>query len=169
MSFQHILAPTDFSTLSNDALAYAFREAKLHGATLTLMHVLQHHTHPEVHYIRGGPEMAQGMATDLGRMIPVSPPVQPTVVRRDYVEEADRELRELIPEVFSQPCHTRVEHGDPADAIVRVAEELDIDLVVMVTHGRTGLSHVLLGSVAEKVIRHAPCPVLAVRRRRVAA
>lgn len=169
MSFQHILAPTDFSALSNDALSYAFREAELHSATLTLMHVLQHHVHPEVHYIRGGPEVTHSMATDLGRTIPVTPQVEPAVVRRDYVEEADRQLRKLIPEAFLQPYHTRVEYGDPTDAIVRAAAEHDIDLIVMVTHGRTGLSHVLLGSVAEKVIRHAPCPVLAIRRRAVAA
>lgn len=169
MSFQHILAPTDFSALSNGALSYAFREAELHSATLTLMHVLQHHANPEVHYIRGGPEVARGMTTELGATIPATPVMEPVVVRRDYVEEADRQLRELIPVTFSQPYEVRVEYGDPADAIVRAAEELDSDLIVMVTHGRTGLSHVLLGSVAEKVIRHAPCPVLAIRRRAVAA
>jgi nucleotide-binding universal stress UspA family protein len=57
----------------------------------------------------------------------------------------------------------QVTAGHPADAIVRTAEELDVDLIIMATHGRTGVAHMVLGSVAEKVVRHAPCPVLTVR------
>lgn len=163
MSFQHILVPTDFSTLSNDALTYAFREAELHGAMLTLLHVLQYHEHPEVHYIRGNPALPRDVATDLGR-IPIAS-LEPVTVSRDYVEEAKQKLRGLVPPTFSQPSHTLVEHGHPADAIVQVAVEHTVDLIVMVTHGRTGLSHMWLGSVTEKVIRSAPCPVLTIRRR----
>jgi len=55
--------------------------------------------------------------------------------------------------------------GPPADTIVRVAQERGVDLIVMSTHGRTGLQHVLMGSVAEKVVRLAPCPVLTVKHR----
>ena len=58
--------------------------------------------------------------------------------------------------------------GPPADTIVRVAREHDADLIVMGTHGRTGVQHVLLGSVAEKVVRLAPCPVLTVRHKAIA-
>ncbi|MDQ2622867.1 MAG: universal stress protein, partial [Actinomycetota bacterium] len=59
----------------------------------------------------------------------------------------------------------RVTDGDAATAVLRTAEELDVELVVVATHGRTGLAHVLLGSVAERIVREAPCPVLTIRRR----
>jgi nucleotide-binding universal stress UspA family protein len=86
-------------------------------------------------------------------------------VRRDYNEEALVQLQDLVPASFTGPWKTEVATGDPANAIVQAAQDLGVDLIVMATHGRTGLQHVFLGSVAEKVIRHAPCPVLAIRYR----
>ena len=65
--------------------------------------------------------------------------------------------------IFQGTWDVEVAVGHPADTIVRVAQERGADLIVMGTHGRTGLQHVLLGSVAEKVVRLAPCPVLTVR------
>jgi universal stress protein A len=86
-------------------------------------------------------------------------------VRRDYYEEALVQLRTLVPATFPGDWEAQVTDGNPADAIVRMAEELDVDLIVMATHGRTGVPHIVLGSVAEKVVRHAPCPVLTIRQK----
>ena len=60
-------------------------------------------------------------------------------------------------------CDDEIRHGVPYEEIVNYAKEIDVDLIVMATHGHTGLSHILLGSVAEKVMRHAPCPVMITR------
>ena len=82
---------------------------------------------------------------------------------RDYWRQQLEQIRPLDPGI-------RVRHvlldGDPAAEIVRYAQEMNMDLIVMGTHGRTGLQHVLLGSVAEKVVRLAPCPVLTIRHGR---
>ena len=72
-------------------------------------------------------------------------------------------LHDLVPQAFHNTWGVEIAAGHPAEAIVRVAQERKADLIVMGTHGRTGLQHVLLGSVAEKVVRLAPCPVLTVR------
>jgi nucleotide-binding universal stress UspA family protein len=89
-------------------------------------------------------------------------------VRRDRSEEALTQLRDLVSNAFRGPWEVEVAMGQPADTIVRVAQERGADLIVMSTHGRTGLQHVLMGSVAEKVVRLAPCPVLTVKRRETA-
>jgi nucleotide-binding universal stress UspA family protein len=85
------------------------------------------------------------------------------VVHRDHLEETRNQLRNLVPPTFKEPCEVQVVTGDPADVIVHFAQERGADLIVMGSHGHTGLRHLLLGSVAEKVLRHAPCPVLIVR------
>jgi len=68
-----------------------------------------------------------------------------------------------VPATFTGRWDVQVTAGDSADAIVRMATELGADLIVMATHGRTGFQHIVLGSVAEKVVRHAPGPVLTIR------
>jgi universal stress protein A len=161
MSYTNILAPTDFSPLANHALAYAFTEAEIHHAKLTLLHALHHH-HDDVYYVKGHPTDPRSVAGDLGTISP-APGSPPTTIRRDYVEEALLQLRELVPPSFTGAWETEVASGAPADAIVRLARERQVDLIVMGTHGRTGLSHMLLGSVAEKVLHEAPCPVLIIR------
>lgn len=60
-------------------------------------------------------------------------------------------------------CDGEIRHGVPYEEIINYAKEIDVDLIVMATHGHSGLSHILLGSVAEKVMRHAPCPVMVTR------
>ncbi len=162
MSFTHILAPTDFSASANGALTVALREAELHQASLKLVHVLQHHPNTEVTYLRGNPEDRRGLATEFGPL-PTPGGQSEAILRRDYIEEALTQLRDLVPRSFSGASTVEVVRGDPADAIVQVARHHGIDLIVMSTHGRTGLAHVFLGSVAEKVVRLAPCPVLVVR------
>jgi nucleotide-binding universal stress UspA family protein len=169
MLYTHILVPTDFSPAANQVLPYAFEEATQHQARLTLLHVLHHHPATEVYYVKGAPEGRTGFVTEFGGAVPTTPPSPPETIRRDYNEEALMQLSELVPTSFAGLWEPQVVAGDPADAIVRMAEELEVDLIVMGTHGRTGLQHVLLGSVAEKVVRLAPCPVLTVRYKAGAA
>jgi len=84
------------------------------------------------------------------------------VVLYDHNEEALAQLRDLMPDTFYGAWEVEVAVGPPADTIVRVAQKRDADLIVMGTHKRTGRRHVLLGGVAEKVVRLAACPVLTV-------
>jgi nucleotide-binding universal stress UspA family protein len=165
MLYTHILAPTDFSQAANHALDFAFEEAKHHKAKLTLLHVLRHNSETEVYYIKGALGTLASFDPDFGGTLPTPQASPPETLRRDFNEEALAQLRDLVPSSFSGHWEVEVMTGDPADTIVQAARESDVDLIVMGTHGRTGLQHVLLGSVAEKVVRHAPCPVLTIRHR----
>ncbi|HEY7652966.1 MAG TPA: universal stress protein [Methylomirabilota bacterium] len=168
MAFKHLLVPTDFSEPANNALRYAIEEAVLHQAKVTLLHVLPTDTHTDVHYVTGAPVSGPQDAFDPsagGRVGGTAFLAQPEVVRRDRGEEAQTQLRDLVANAFQGPWEVEVAMGHPADTIVRIARERGADLIVMSTHGRTGLQHVLLGSVAEKVVRLAPCPVLTVKHR----
>jgi nucleotide-binding universal stress UspA family protein len=163
MAFTHVLVPTDFSEPATHALRYALEEATLHHAKVTLLHIMPAHAGTEVYYVTGAPGTQPGFDPVLGgRGAPLIPP-QPTVVRHDPNEDALTQLHDLMPESFHGAWEVEVAAGPPAETIVRIAQERDADLIVMGTHGRTGLQHILLGSVAEKVVRLAPCPVLTVR------
>ena len=149
MAFKHLLVPTDFSEPANSALRYAIEEAALHHAKITLLHVLPPETRTDVHYVTGAP--AQGAREGFDSLVGGSALLsQPEVVFRDRSEEALTQLRDLVANAFNGPWEVEVAMGHPADTIVRVAQERSADLIVMSTHGRTGLPHVLLGSVAEK-------------------
>ena len=165
MAFTHVLVPTDFSDPAQQALHYALEEAALHHATVTLLHVLPPHTGTEVYYVTGAPGVQPGFDPVLGGRLapPGAPP--PTVVRHDRHEEALTQLHDLMPDSFHGSWEVEVADGHPAETIVRIAQERAVDLIVMGTHGRTGLRHALLGSVAEKVVCRAPCPVLTVRHK----
>ncbi len=168
MAFKHLLVPTDFSEPANNALRYAIEEAVLHQAKVTLLHVLPSDTRTDVHYVTGDPVPGPQGGVDPsagGRVGGSAFLSRPEVVRRDRSEEAMTQLRDLVANAFQGPWEVEVAMGHPADTIVRVARERSADLIVMSTHGRTGLQHVLLGSVAEKVVRLAPCPVLTVKHR----
>jgi nucleotide-binding universal stress UspA family protein len=143
-----ILAPTDFSHHAEGAVRYACGLAEKFGATLHLLHVL-----PDV-------------------IVPVGPdPALITSVPPEYYAETQAQSREALTQVVApdwpqpQQIVHEVDWGDPVEGIVRYATERGIDLIVLATHGRTGLSHVLLGSVAERIVREAPCPVLTIRDR----
>src|SRR5262249_13531113 len=161
--YTHILVPTDFSPAAHRALGYALEEATLHRAKLTLLHVLQHHSTTEVYYVKDAPQSSTSYVGEFGEKLPSFPTYPPQTVRYDYNEGGLEHLPDLVPASFTGAWDVQVTAGDPADGIVRLAEELAVDLIVMATHGRTSLPHFLLGSVAEKVIRHAPCPVLTIR------
>jgi nucleotide-binding universal stress UspA family protein len=138
MNAPKILYPTDFSTMGQAALDMATSLARDRGAKLLIVHVEE----PPMAY--GGGELYYG------------------------IEEPDRkELQRMLSEVVPIDASVGYEHrlllGSPASAIVHLAEKEGVDMIVMPTHGRTGLSRLLMGSVAEEVVRKAKCPVLTVK------
>ena len=145
LRLRRILVPLDFSGKSRQAFEFAVPLAGQYGGKIFLLHVVE----PAYAYPYGPGEI--GVA-----------PLDP----RPIVEGAKKRLsamaRELIPPDLLGRTMVRV--GRAYLEIIAVAERLDVDLIVITTHGYSGLKHVLLGSTAEHVVRHAPCPVLTVRR-----
>ncbi len=145
--FDHFLVTTDFSPQGDRAIGVAFRLASDHGARVTLCHVLDAVRPPNPIYAHTYPAelFKPGIA-------------------KGAEENALRELGARVPQDAAGVQHDCViSHGDPADEVVRHAEERGCDLILMATHGRTGIRHALLGSVAEKVVRRARCSVMVVR------
>ena len=142
-----ILVPTDFSEPSDAALEYAVTIAGKLGASLHLLHVF------EDPYLAGGAFAAEMYA-----------PV-PADLRETLLNEAKQRLAERIAGPGPEALHATAEvyTGPTARAIVEYAKTHGIDLIVMGTHGRGGMAHLLMGSVAERIVRVAPCPVLTVR------
>ena len=138
-----ILVPTDFSRGSREALAYADTLRRQTGARLFVVHVLEDPTVTGI-----WPEM----------YVPDLPDV-----RRGLVGFAHKSLAAETRRLQLSDVTTEVAIGPAATTIAAIAERLNCDLIVMGTHGRGGLSHLVLGSVAERVLRIAHCPVLAVR------
>lgn len=139
--FKTILCGTDFSDASYGALGYALRFARISDGHVILTHI--------VHVPAGDLLGEQAYTLNFA--------------------EAERRARKLLAEVHEKRlegypnCELRVDIGDPAEQIINLARERKADLIITATHGRSGLSHLIMGSVAEKIIRHAPCPVLVVR------
>src|SRR5262245_4543810 len=145
IDLRRILVPTDFSKWSQNALAYGAAFAEKFGAEVYLLHVVQ--------------DLALFIPEAVLAAPPMMPPVEQFVAAaRAALERVAREAH--APGVVLRP---EVAEGLPFDEIVRLARDRNVDLIVMGTHGHTGLAHVLMGSVAEKVVRRAPCPVLTVR------
>jgi nucleotide-binding universal stress UspA family protein len=142
----HILVPTDFSPTSDTALDYARDIAARFGASVQLLHVLQD---PFVN----GPLVTEAYVTE-------TPGVRTTIMEDAKTRLAHR-LTARDREAFA--ARGEVVFGRDAETIVDYAADRGIDLIVMGTHGRTGMAHLLLGSVAERVVRTAHCPVLTVR------
>lgn len=138
MNLKTILFPTDFSHTGDAALQLAKVLARDTGAKLLIVHVEE----PPMVYAEGG--MYYGA-------------VEPDK------EQLEKMLREVVPG-DGIACEHRLVMGNPADALVEVAKEEHADMIVMGTHGRTGLSRLLMGSVAEAVVRHASCPVVTYRQ-----
>lgn len=139
-----ILVPVDFSDFSTKALDYALAFAGQFDAHLILLHVVE----PAIY-----PESSMLVATAL--------------------DDLNTDLRQIAQQKLSELRRERIGERVPSDLLVRMgrafseiaaaATDLDVDLIILATHGYTGLKHVLLGSTAERVVRHAPCPVLTVR------
>jgi universal stress protein A len=140
---RRILVPVDFSEPSRKALHYAKQFALQFEAEVTVLHVLEPLTYP--------PDFA---------VMPLLPPD----LEEARTREIELQLRELAADLGAAITATSlVRSGRPWHEVVECAKELGTDLIVVSTHGYTGLKHALLGSVAEKIVRHAPCPVLVVR------
>lgn len=138
MTTRTILAPTDFSSASAEALPHAEALARQSGARLLLVHVEE-------------PPMAYG-GGELSSVIPM-PDSARIAASLEGVALGDASI----------PVTRRLAMGDPAAEICRIAAEEKAELIVLGTHGRSGMHRLLMGSVAESVLRHAPCPVLVYR------
>jgi nucleotide-binding universal stress UspA family protein len=141
MELHHILAPTDFSEHSQQAIQYVRELAQAFGATLVLVHVVELPPYP----IEGLPPSQLG-----GTLL------------EDLEQQATSDLAQVLAQEAEVTVVRRVVVGIPYRRIVEVAADEKVDLIVMATHGRTGFSHLFMGSVAEKVVRAAPCPVLTI-------
>ena len=144
LRIKDILVPVDFSTCSRKAVVYALSFARQFGAKLTLLHVVP------AYY-----------ATDPYGL------TQYERIEGELRTKGEQKLNGLISELV--PASTKTEaqtvNGHPGTEIVDAARDLQADLIIIATHGYTGLKHVLFGSTAEHVVRNAPCPVLTVRQK----
>lgn len=139
MKAEKILFPTDFSPASEAALPFATSLARDMGAKLLIAHAIE----PPTAYAAG----------DFAIGLPMT---------EEHTRKALEALRPLDAKV---PVERHLLDGEPARAIIRLAEDEHVDMIVMGTHGRTGLSRLVMGSVAEAVVRGAKCPVLTLRQR----
>lgn len=139
----HVLIPTDFSATADAAARYGCELAAQLGARVTLLHVFSSG-------VVALPDAVYAPTEEELRMLQ---------------DAAEAELRAAARHLagLRAPIACRAVVGAPSDEIIAAAARLRADLIVMGTHGRRGLSHLLLGSVAERVLRTAPCPVLTVR------
>ncbi len=143
--FKTILCPTDFSEESYRAIDYGLQFAKVWDATLLLAHII--HTPTGELYQPAG-DVVHVLTFD-------------QATRRDLTRL--EEIRDTRLEGYAN-CEVLVDVGDPYQQLMAIAQQRRVDLIVIATHGRSALEHLIMGSVAEKIIRHAPCPVLVVRR-----
>lgn len=139
--FKKILCGTDFSESSYHALDYGLRFAKASDGTLLVVHL--------VHVPSGDLLGEQAYTLNFA--------------------EVRNQMQALLDDLYTTRLQSYpktellIDFGDPSQQLIKVASDRDVDLIVTSTHGRSGLSHLIMGSVAEKIIRHAPCPVFVVR------
>ena len=146
MRVKRILVPIDFSTASLKALDEAIELSRSLKAELNVVFVLAPLQYPYmVDFL--------GTAVGFGLMV------------EEERKWARKEVEKLVARLAKRgvKCRALIEHGSPQERIVETAKRIGADLILMSTHGRTGLSHLMLGSVSERVVRTAPCSVLIVR------
>ena len=140
---RNILVSTDFSDFSTAAIEYASSLALLYGARIHLVHVIEPGPVVGVHNVE----------------------LNTSMLMNELETSAEEEMRKFV--YWKLKNNTNLEQvilqGEPHREIVRYAQEHEIDLIVIASHGRTGLAHMLMGSVAEKIVRLSPVPVLAVK------
>ena len=141
-----ILCPTDFSENSEHALKYALALATLSQADLQLFHVVEPITYPQ------STEFFEPVLDEVELMMKMETAFQ------QQLEDQVTTLKAKYPKIKG-----KLVTGNTFLEIIQAARDDDVDMIVMGTHGRTGLAHVLIGSVAERVVREAPCPVLTVK------
>ncbi|OIO71060.1 MAG: universal stress protein [Zetaproteobacteria bacterium CG12_big_fil_rev_8_21_14_0_65_55_1124] len=147
-AYRHILIPTDFSPAAECALQTAAELARQNAAELHLLHIVA----PQLYYTEMPDIMLPSMEDLTEQMI----------------QSAEQRLQKAVGQLGSDiPVHHHVREAftRSADAIVEVAKELAIELIVIGSHGHSGLMHVLLGSTAERVVREAACDVLVVKKK----
>jgi nucleotide-binding universal stress UspA family protein len=144
-----ILLPTDGSECSARATTYALSLARQYGARVVALHVID----------RGWEEQTRNAVVEVGHELMQT-------LHDGYTRTAHTILQGPVDAGAKAgvPVETRMAHGTPYEEIVKAGKEMGADLIVIGTHGRTGMSHFLLGSVAERVVRSAPCPVLTVHQ-----
>lgn len=149
LNWKTILVPTDFSEGARQALRIASDLARTHGAKLLVLHVT---------------ELPPGL--DTGTMIAPAPGGIPITVvdfaREQAVTWMNNDREQIVDK--SVDCAVRIEVGPAVDTVLETADKIGADLIVVGTHGRTGFAHFVLGSVAERIVRRSPVPVLTVRR-----
>jgi nucleotide-binding universal stress UspA family protein len=146
IEIKRILLPTDFSDTSKEALKYAISMAREFGAEMTALHVINQQL------------LTEGL--NLPRVISLQD------LEKEMAREAERQMEAFlkdIPELGEVTFRTLIRLGNPFLEIINYARDNAVDLIVIGTHGRSGLEHIIFGSTAEKVVRKAPCPVLSVK------
>jgi len=144
-NLKNILVTTDLSELSAAALEHTVAIASLTGATVHVMYVIE--SVPR-YSVPAAEEESEKLLQDRGAMA--------TKEMQEYLSGHDMKYK---------PLEVVIRRGHPYQEIVRYAREVPIDLIVIATHGRTGLAHIVMGSIAEKVVRYSPIPVLTVKPR----
>jgi universal stress protein A len=143
MSIKHILVPVDFSEGTPSSIACALELAGKFSALITLYHVVQ-----------------------LMHPVGLEPVFTYEKEVKSVEDAAEKQLRKLAGSIAPMAeVETAMEAGVPWDKIVKYADKHGVNLIVMATHGRSGLTRLMLGSVAERVVQHAPCCVLVVREK----
>ena len=144
IDLKRILTATDFSSASKVALQYAVAFSQAFQAEVILCHVLE------------SPDLLAGLP-------PVSEGYIPPNLAELHEQNARVQCEQILAEAGLSHARLVLRHGRPAQEITKAAAEEQVDLIIVGTHGRGAIAHLLLGSVAEKVVRLAPCPVLTVR------
>ena len=139
-----ILVPIDFSDYSKKALQYTVKFAKQFKSEISLLYVIEPVIYPA--------------DLSMGQMVIPNADV-------DYGEKAEEELKALAKSEIGDLLNYKilVKTGKPFMEIIDTAKDIDADLIIISTHGHTGVEHLLFGSTSEKVVRKAPCPVLTMR------